>query len=138
MTPEQKSLVQSSFDQIVPIAETAGELFYMRLFELDPTLRPLFKGDIKDQAKKLMRMIGMAVSGLDRPAELLPLVADLGRRHAGYGVKDKDYDTVGAALLWTLQRGLDDAYTPQVKDAWAAVYGLLANTMKQAAPAKVA
>ena len=133
MTPEQKHLVQTSFEKIAPLADLAGELFYARLFKLDPSLRSLFKGDIKEQAKKLMRMIATAVNGLDRMGELLPAVADLGRRHGAYGVKDKDYDTVGSALLWTLEQGLKDDFTPQVKAAWAEVYGVLADVMKHAA-----
>ena len=133
MTPRQKTLVQSTWTQVVPIAETAAELFYGRLFELDPALQPLFKSDTREQGKKLMRMIGVAVNGLDRLRELLPAVEDLGRRHAGYGVADADYETVGAALLWTLDKGLGSGFTPEVKDAWVTVYGLLATTMKDAA-----
>jgi hemoglobin-like flavoprotein len=133
MTPRQKTLVQSTWTQVVPIAETAAELFYGRLFELDPALRPLFKSDTKEQGRKLIRMIGVAVDGLDQLRELLPAVEDLGRRHAGYGVEDADYETVGAALLWTLDKGLGSGFTPEVEEAWATVYGLLATTMKDAA-----
>jgi hemoglobin-like flavoprotein len=133
MTPEQKMLVQSSFAKVAPIAEAAAELFYGRLFELDPSLRPLFKGDIKEQGRKLMAMIRAAVAGLDNLSGLVPVVQDLGRRHLAYGVKDKHYDTVGAALLWTLEKGLGDSFTPPVKDAWTVVYGVLATTMKDAA-----
>ena len=117
----------------MPIGDTAAELFYGRLFAMDPGLEPLFKGDLKEQGRKLMGMIGLAVTGLNDLSNLVPAVADLGRRHAGYGVKPEHYDTVGTALLWTLERGLEDAFTPDVKDAWTAVYGLLASTMKQAA-----
>ena len=133
MTPREKSVVRETFAQVAPSAETAAALFYGRLFELDPTLRALFKVDLHEQGKKLMQMIGLAVSKLDALHELVPAVQALGRRHASYGVKDGDYDTVGAALLWTLQQGLGPAFTPEVKSAWTTVYGLLASTMKTAA-----
>jgi methyl-accepting chemotaxis protein len=131
----QKRLVQDSFAAVLPIAEAAAELFYGRLFELDPSLRRLFKGDMKEQGRKLMAMIKIAVAGLDDLGKLVPAVQALGRRHAGYGVEDEHYDTVAAALLWTLEQGLKDAFTPDVKAAWAAVYGVLAETMKSAAAA---
>ena len=93
----------------------------------------MFKGDMTEQRRKLMQMLTAAVKGLDRLDRLVPVVEDLGRRHAGYGVADAHYDTVGAALLWTLEKGLGSAFTPEVKEAWATVYGLLATTMKNAA-----
>jgi hemoglobin-like flavoprotein len=133
MNNQQVVLVQSSFAKVTPIAETAADLFYKRLFELDPALKPLFKGDIKEQGKKLMQVIGFAVSSLNDPKALLPAVQDLGRRHGKYGVKDKDYDTVASALLWTLEKGLGDAFTPDVRAAWTETYVLLAGTMKKAA-----
>lgn len=135
MTPEQIALVRSSFTKVVPIKETAADLFYTRLFELDPSLRPLFKGDMKEQGLKLMTMIGTAVGGLDRLDSIVPAVQALGRRHAGYGVQDKHYDTVASALLWTLEQGLGAAFTPDVKSAWTSAYGVLAGTMKEAAAA---
>jgi len=135
MTPEQIALVRSSFAKVVPIKETAADLFYGRLFELDPTLKPLFKGDIKEQGLKLMAMIGTAVGGLDRLDSIVPAVQALGRRHVGYGVTDEHYDTVATALLWTLEKGLGDAFTPDVKMAWTSAYGVLAGTMKEAAAA---
>jgi len=130
MNTIQKELVQKSFAQVRPIAETAAALFYRRLFELDPTLRPLFKGDLEEQGRKLMDMLGVAVKGLDRPEALLPALANLGRRHAGYGVKERDYETVGEALLWTLEQGLGPSFTPEVREAWATVYRLVADTMR--------
>jgi len=133
LTAVQKSLVQNSFASIATIADDAAVLFYQRLFELDPSLRPMFRGNMAEQRKKLMQMITAAVKGLDRLEQLVPVVQDLGRRHAGYGVADSHYDTVGAALLWTLEAGLGRAFTPEVKEAWTAVYGLLATTMKNAA-----
>ncbi len=138
VTPRQKELVQSTWEQVVSISDRAGRLFYGRLFDLDPQLRPLFPAGeeaIEDQARKLMQMITTAVRGLDRPDEVIPAVEDLGRRHVDYGVRDGDYDTVGTALLWTLERGLGDAFTPQVRDAWAATYALLASVMQEAAAA---
>ena len=133
VTATQKTLVQDTFDSIAPIADDAAALFYRRLFELDPSLRGMFRGDMAEQRRKLMNMIGAAVRGLDRLEQLVPVVQDLGRKHVGYGVEERHYDTVGAALLWTLEKGLGSGFTPEVKEAWAAVYGLLASTMKNAA-----
>jgi hemoglobin-like flavoprotein len=133
VTPMQKTLVQDSFASIAPIADDAAALFYRRLFELDPSLQAMFRGDMAEQRRKLMNMLGAAVKGLDRLEQLVPVVQDLGRKHAGYGVEDRHYDTVGAALLWTLEKGLGSGFTPEVKEAWAAVYGLLASTMQAAA-----
>ena len=133
LTAAQKTLVQDTFAIITPIADDAAALFYQRLFKLDPSLERMFRGDMKEQRKKLMQMLTAAVKGLDRLDQLVPVVEDLGRRHAGYGVEDKHYDTVGAALLWTLEKGLGDAFTPETKEAWATVYGILATTMKKAA-----
>ena len=133
MTPQQKRLVQTTFAKVAPISEVAAQMFYQRLFELDPRLRPLFTNDLQEQGRKLMRMIGMAVNGLDRLDELAPVVGQLGVRHAAYGVTDDHYDTVATALLWTLEQGLGPDFTPQVKEAWATVYGVLATTMKNAA-----
>lgn len=133
LTVAQKTLVQNSFATIAPIADDAAVLFYGRLFELDPSLKLLFRGDMAEQRKKLMQMLTAAVKGLDRLDQLVPVVEDLGRRHAAYGVADRHYDTVGEALLWTLEAGLGRAFTPEVKEAWATVYGLLATTMREAA-----
>jgi hemoglobin-like flavoprotein len=133
MTNEQKELVQTSWRNVVPIADTAATLFYDRLFEIDPSAQPLFRStDMPEQRKKLMQMIGVAVSGLDRVDETLAAVAELGKRHGTYGVTDEHYDSVGAALLWTLEKGLGEQFTPDVKEAWTTVYGLLAGTMKGA------
>ena len=133
MTPEQIKLIQASFALVLPIADTAAALFYGHLFELDPSLKPLFRGDMGEQGRKLMTMIRVVVNGLDRLDQIVPAVQELGRRHARYGVRDEHYDTVGAALLATLHQGLGDAFTPAVAAAWAAAYGLLADTMKAAA-----
>src|SRR3546814_3776176 len=98
-------------------------LFYTRLFETAPEVKPLFKGDIKEQGRKLMATIGLAVSSLDRLPQLVPVVQDLGRKHAGYGVRDDHYDAVGAALLWTLEQGLGPDFTPETRTAWTEGYG---------------
>lgn len=132
MTPEQIGLVQGTWASVVPIKETAAELFYGRLFELDPSLRALFKGDMKEQGRKLMAMINVAVASLDKLDSIVPAVKDLGRRHGGYGVKPQDYGTVATALLWTLEKGLGDAFTPAVKEAWTQTYMVLATTMQSA------
>ncbi len=133
MNDEQKLLVQKTFEMVAPIADVAAGLFYGRLFELDPTLKPLFRGDIKDQGKKLMSTLKVAVQSLDRLDALVPTVQALGRRHLAYGVRDEHYDIVGGALLWTLEKGLGEAFTPEVKEAWTIVYGILAKVMKDAA-----
>ena len=133
MTPKQKTLVQASFIKVVPIAEVTAELFYAKLFKLDPDIGPLFKGDMQEQGRKLMRLIATAVNGLDRLDALVPVVQDLGRRHVAYGVIPEHYDTVGTALLWTLEQGLGTEFTPEVREAWTVVYGILAGTMKAAA-----
>jgi hemoglobin-like flavoprotein len=106
---------------------------YDRLFFMDPSLRMLFRGDLKQQSRKVFAMISFIVSGLTRLQETMPLVQAMGRRHAGYGVRDEHYDTVGAALLWTLEQGLGSAFTPAVREAWTAALGVLAVTMKDAA-----
>jgi len=133
MTPSQVAAVQTSFAAVLPIAGQAGLMFYDRLFVLDPKLRSLFTGDIAAQSEKLMDMIATVVQGLNNPDTLLPTVRALGVRHAGYGVSDLDYQTVGAALLWTLEQGLGTSFTPEVADAWTAAYTLLSDTMREAA-----
>lgn len=133
MDQESIRLVQQTWKQVDPIREKAAALFYGRLFELDPSLRPLFKGDMAEQGRKLMNMLATAAMGLDRLDSIVGEVQALGRRRVAYGVQDAHYDTVGAALLWTLEQGLGEAFTPQVKAAWAEAYTLLADTMKQAA-----
>lgn len=136
MTPAQIQLVETSFRLVAPIAAPAARLFYGRLFALDPTLRPLFAhADLEAQGSKLMQAIGFVVAHLRRPEALLPAVRELGRRHGGYGVRPAHYATVGAALLGTLEEGLGAAFTPEVRDAWAAAYGLLAAEMIAAAEA---
>lgn len=133
MKPETISAVQDTFAKVEPIADKAAVLFYGRLFELDPSLKPMFKGDMSEQGAKLMRMIGIAVRGLTDLDSIVPAVQNLGVRHVAYGVKDEHYDTVGAALLWTLEQGLGDDFTPEVKQAWTDVYTLLAQVMQDAA-----
>ncbi len=133
MNERQIQLVQESFAQVKPIAGVAADLFYGRLFELDPTLRAYFSEDLSTQKDKLMTTLAFAVAGLNRPETILPAVQELGRRHVGYGVCTEHYQTVGAALLWTLAQGLGDQFTPEVEAAWTAVYTLLANTMLEAA-----
>jgi hemoglobin-like flavoprotein len=132
MKSEQIVLVQSSWEKVKPISETAAALFYGRLFELDPSLKPLFKAPIEEQGRKLMGMITIAVNGLDRLEALVPAVQELGARHVGYGVKDHHYDTVGAALLWTLEQGLGPDFTPEIREAWSQTYSVLADTMRGA------
>jgi hemoglobin-like flavoprotein len=133
MTPRQITLVQASWKDILAVSETAAQLFYLRLFALDPSLRPMFKGEIREQGRKLIAMMSVVVNGLARIETLAPVIEALGRRHAGYGVKDEHYTAVATALLWALEQSLGARFTPDVRDAWSAAYGLLASTMQGAA-----
>lgn len=132
MTSVEIHLVKDTFRKIVPIADQAAALFYARLFELDPSLRGMFRGDMAEQGRKLMAMIATAVAALERIEMIVPMVRKLGSRHVGYGVREDHYATVGDALLWTLEKGLGSDFTPTVRDAWASLYSLLANTMMDA------
>jgi hemoglobin-like flavoprotein len=138
MTPQQIELVKSSWQKVVPIKEKAAELFYGKLFELDASLKPLFKGDMKEQGRKLMAILNTVVTKLDQLGDIVPAAQDLGRRHGTYGVQPAHYDTVAAALLWTLAAGLGDAFTDEVKQAWTQAYGILAKVMIDAAESAVA
>jgi hemoglobin-like flavoprotein len=133
MQPTQAQLIRESFARIEPRAAIAALMFYQRLFTLDPSLRALFQHDIEQQSEKLMQALRFAVATLDRPRELLPVLASLGRRHVHYGVEERHYDTVGAALLDALEYLLGPEFTPEVKEAWLAIYTLMADTMKRAA-----
>lgn len=135
MTPNEITLVKESFRQVAPISDQAAAIFYARLFELDPSLRPLFRGDMVEQGRKLMAMIAMVVASLDKLDRLVPTVRELGARHVTYGVRDEHYATVGAALLWTLEKGLGPAFTAETRQAWTSAYTLLADTMIDAARA---
>jgi hemoglobin-like flavoprotein len=133
MTSQEITLVKESFVKIAPVAEPAAALFYARLFELDPSLRPLFRGDMAEQGRKLMAMIGATVKALDQLDAIVPTIQKLGARHAGQGVRDEHYVSIGAALLWTLEKGLGPDFTPDVKMAWFKAYALLSATMRDAA-----
>jgi hemoglobin-like flavoprotein len=132
MTPQQIELVQTSFQKVVPIAATAADLFYDRLFEIAPETRKLFPSELAEQKKKLMAMLGTAVTNLHRLDTILPAVKALGQRHKGYGVTADQYAPVGAALLWTLEKGLGPDFTPDVKAAWTETYTALAGVMTAA------
>jgi hemoglobin-like flavoprotein len=133
ITPEEVLLVQSSWEKVVPISDTAADLFYGKLFELDPSLKTMFPDEMAEQKKKLMQTLAVCVNGLNDLGEIVPAVKALGQRHVGYQVKDEHYATVGAALLWTLEQGLGGDYTQETANAWTAVYSVLATTMKDAA-----
>ena len=135
VTPEEVSLVQSSWAKVEPISETAADLFYGKLFELDPSLKELFPDDMVEQKKKLMQTLAVCVNGLNDLGEIVPAVQALGKRHSNYRVKEEHYATVGAALLWTLEQGLGEDFTPETESAWTTVYGVLSTTMKEAAAA---
>lgn len=135
-------LVQTSFSKVAPIAETAAEIFYNKLFELDPELKKIFPANdaeaMKGQGNKLMTMLSSAVAGLTNLDRLIPILQDLGKRHVDYKVESSHYDTVGAALLSTLSVGLGDDFTPEVEAAWTETYGVMASVMKTAAYGEVA
>ncbi len=131
MTPRQKLLVQATFEKAELNADLVGELFYRQLFNLDPGLKSMFKTDIDEQGRCLMRMIAMMVKALDYPDEFQRLVGELGRRHAGYGVGGRQYETVGKALLWALEAGIGGQFTPEVREAWTAFYDGLADSMQR-------
>jgi hemoglobin-like flavoprotein len=133
MNAQQVSLVRESFALVQPIASQAAALFYDNLFESDPSLRALFRGDIGVQGERLMGMIGAAVGLLDRPEALVPVLRSLGGRHVGYGVRDHHYATVGAALIETLEQGLGDAFTAEMREAWITLYGVVSRTMMEGA-----
>lgn len=135
MQTHHAALIRRSFDQIAPLAEQAAELFYGKLFAQSPELRPLFIGDMRQQGRRLMEMIGAAVRLLDHPPSLLPVLAQLGRRHAGYGVEPDDYRKVGQALIATLAEGLGDDFDEPTREAWVAMYALVSTTMIAAAAA---
>ena len=130
MNQNQIALVQSSFEHVRPIAETAAEIFYNQLFTLDPALRPMFKGDMATQGRMLMSVLNSAVAGLSDLDALAPVLRNLGARHVNYGVQDEHYVAVGTALLTTLSAGLGDKFTDEVREAWTAAYGLLADVMQ--------
>lgn len=128
--------VQSSFASVTPMAPAVADMFYNRLFELDPSLKDLFDIDMEQQGAKLMKMIAIAVNGLDNLQATLSVVRALGERHATYGVKDTHYATMGEALIWTLETGLGDAFSQEDKQAWTEIYSTLASIMIEAANTK--
>jgi hemoglobin-like flavoprotein len=129
ITPAQVELVQSSFQHVLPIADVAGLLFYERIFTMAPEARALFGDDIALQASRTMAAVKTAVNGLDNLDQIAPFLVRLGARHVRYGVQPEHFDLVGGALLWTLEQGLGDAFTPEVHDAWSAAFGLIARAM---------
>lgn len=133
VTDRQRTLVQTTFQTISPIADDAAVLFYQRLFEIAPELRPMFSENMTEHRRQVMQIIAAAVKGLDRFDQLISTVRDLGRRHVGYGVQEKHYDLYGQAILWALEMGLGAAFTAEVREAWTAVYGVLSTTMKEGA-----
>ncbi len=132
MDERQTHLVQSTLESIAPIADTAAALFYGRLFELDPSLRPMFSTDLRTQGRKFMDMLSLIVRGLNESDQFVRIAQALGRRHAAYGARAEHYELFRSALLWTLKKGLGEAFTPEVEEAWLATYALLSLTMREA------
>jgi hemoglobin-like flavoprotein len=129
MAPEQVSLVQQSFAKVAPISEQAAVMFYDRLFEVAPQVRAMFPDEMKEQRKKLMATLAVVVNGLSNLGTVLPAASALAKRHVGYGAKAEHYPVVGGALLWTLEKGLGDAWTPELAEAWTTAYGTLSGYM---------
>ncbi len=129
LNPQQIKIIEETFEKIVPISETAASIFYDRLFEVEPKLRHLFKGDIESQGRKLMQTLGVSVKSIHNFAALKPILEDLADSHVSYGVSEKDYDTVGETLLYTLDKGLGSGFTQEVKDAWSILYSKISKTM---------
>jgi hemoglobin-like flavoprotein len=132
MTPHAVSLVQSSFREVAANAAVVADLFYDRLFLLAPGVRPLFPEEMGEQKRKLVQMLALVVNGLARPEAILPAARELGRRHRGYGAEPAHYAVVGEALIWTLERGLGDAFTAETREAWAAAFAMLSGVMIEA------
>lgn len=131
LTAHQIRLIQNSFDKVEPIADTAADIFYKQLFEYNPELKLLFKGDMKSQGKKLMATLKVAIKGLNDINTVVPVLQQLASRHVDYGVRPSDYTTVGNALLQTLKKGLGEDFTPETKAAWIALYRTIAEVMKK-------
>jgi hemoglobin-like flavoprotein len=129
MTPDHVKLVQESFAKVAPISETAAVLFYDRLFEIAPMVKAMFPTDMTEQRRKLMATLAVVVGGLGNLESVLPAASALAKRHVSYGAKAEHYPVVGSALLWTLEKGLGDGWTPDVAEAWTAAYGTLSGFM---------
>lgn len=133
MTPDKIALVKSSFAQVARISEPVAALFYDRLFEVAPAVKPLFKGEPAAQGRKLMAALAMVVGSLDRLDQILPQLEHMARRHVAYGAEEAHYAVVGETLIWTLEQGLAEGFTPEVRDAWAEAYATLSGAMIAAA-----
>lgn len=136
MTPNDIDLVQASFARVVPIREQAAALFYARLFEIAPEVRPLFKGDMPEQGRKLMTTLGVVVNGLKNLDAVVPAAEALAARHVAYGVRNEHYAPVGEALIWTLEQGLGGDFTPETRTAWLSAYATLSGVMIAASSRK--
>jgi hemoglobin-like flavoprotein len=132
MTPEHAHIVQSTWRAVLPVADTFAELFYGRLFSLDPDLRKLFRGDMVEQGRNLTAMLSVAAANVGKPERIMVALRQLGRRHVAYGVKPEHFAKVEDALLFALEHALIDVFTPEVKAAWRAAYTLLSSTMLEA------
>lgn len=133
MNDTQIDMIQASFAKVAPIAETAADIFYTRLFEIAPEVKPMFKGDLSEQGKKLMTTLGVVVNGLKDLDKIVPVAQQLAVKHVDYGVKAEHYQPVGEALIFTLEKGLGDDFTPELKDAWVGAYTTLSGVMVDAA-----
>jgi hemoglobin-like flavoprotein len=129
MTPDQVQLVQQSFAKVAPISEQAATIFYDRLFEVAPSVRAMFPDDMTEQRKKLMATLAIVVGGLSNLEAVLPAASALAKRHVNYGARPEHYPVVGGVLLFTLEKGLGEGWTPPVAAAWTAAYGTLSTYM---------
>ena len=133
MTPEQVTIIKSNFAQVIGQKEAVGLMFYERLFTIAPEVKPLFRGDLKAQSRKLMDTLALAIGMLRDMPTLMTTLEGLAKRHVAYGVKDEHYAKVGEALLWTLEKGLGTTFTADAKSAWTALYGAVSDVMRKAA-----
>jgi hemoglobin-like flavoprotein len=129
MTPDQTKLVQQSFAKVAPISDQAAIIFYNRLFEVAPSVKAMFPENMTEQRKKLMATLAVVVNGLSDLPAILPAASALAIRHVSYGAKREHYPVVGAALLYTLEKGLGEAWTPDVAAAWTTAYEMLSGYM---------
>jgi nitric oxide dioxygenase len=133
MTPEQITLVKSSWDLAKPRESELGVMFYTRLFDIAPETKALFGDDVHSQAMRLMQAISVVINSLDNLDRIFPQIEQLAERHVDYGVKPEHYAIVGEALIWTLHKGFGEDFTDELKEAWLLAYTTLSGAMQKSA-----